>query len=152
MYFVWCVTPPKHKQILSIVHQNVFVWSASISACTLTVCILPFRRGAPIWLQSAAHWEQIAQIYICRWKTVSSHLLRQYKEFSHDTGPKRTCALIPRLWMVQFYDLVWICNGDFRHNPQNTVYSTTYQVPLCIGSKAVTAQLSLSLIKYWTRA
>lgn len=59
-----------------------------------------------------------------------------------------------RLRVVQFCDLgrlVCVFNGEFHKNPQNTAYSTVYKVLLRPGSKAVTAQLSLSLIKYWTR-
>lgn len=59
-----------------------------------------------------------------------------------------------RLQVVQFCDLwyfVCVFNDDFHKNPQNTAYSTVYKVLLRLGSKVVTAQLSLSLIKYWTR-
>lgn len=52
--------------------------------------------------------------------------------------------VICEVWFVFF-------NRNFHKTPQNTAYSTVYIVLLCLGSRAVTAQLSLSLIKYWTR-
>lgn len=44
--------------------------------------------------------------------------------------------------------LLWFFKGDCHNNPQHIVYSTVYQALLRLSSKAASAQLSSSLIKY----
>lgn len=172
MYIVWCVTPLRHKQILirkkthlylkvwiqqcSIMHDTFFFLMHQLLTA-FWLWILPLRRDASIWLQSAAHWGRPPRFTSADKKLSAPTCCRPAKDFRMKLDKDAHTLWShwgKRLRVVQFCDswrLVCVFIDDFHKTPQNTAYSTVYKVLLCLGSKAVTAQLSLSLIKYWTR-
>lgn len=133
----------KLTKLFACILMDIWIW------------ILPLRGDAPIWLQSAAHWGQTAQMHICRKQTVSFDLLPYYKVCPHCGNFICRVQKAEVLWSHKEVDVFCFIA---IHTVQKTIYTlyiyiNRYIKYCCTSDQKLWThvQLSLSLIKYWIR-